>query len=69
MKRPINSTDKLLGNVMSIKQKQKGVNDYNIELSNTHIDVKFSFIAYRGVMTREREVLFICLFGRIIADV
>jgi len=53
---------------VSIKQKQKGVNDYNIELSNTHIDVKFSFIAYRGVTTREREVLFFCLFGRITAD-
>jgi len=26
----IHSTDKLLGNVVSIKQKQKGVNDYNI---------------------------------------
>lgn len=65
VQRSIISTDKLLGSVVSIKQKQKGVNDYNIKLSNTHIDVKFSFIAYRGVTTvhvREGKRGFIDLF-------
>lgn len=71
LQRSINSTEKILaGSVVCIKQKQKGgnENDYNIKISNTHIVVKLSFIAYRRVTTlqvREREVLFIYLVGLI----
>ena len=71
LQRSINSTEKILaGSVVCIEQKQKGgnENDYNIKISNIHIVVKLSFIAYRRVTTlqvREREVSFIYLVGLI----